>query len=167
MEAYKRRITVEKGRPVFSMGAVLSVAMTTPTDSQDSGDVIADTQLVSANAFLAPGGIAFVHHLQVIDTDDQKIALDVVFLRTSTSLGTEDAAPGMSDANGILARPRTISLTAGDYKDYGGFSVATAAQVGMMLQAPDNSTSLWLALVTQGTPTYSSGIITVNIGLIY
>jgi hypothetical protein len=90
--------------------------------------------------------------------------LDLVFLRTNVSLGTENSAVAITDADAeeILG---VVQVTAGDYLDFGANRVATMPGVGLVLEAGAASTSMYLAAVSKGTGTYSASGIVVKLGL--
>jgi hypothetical protein len=142
---------------------LIDVTLSLDTSAYASGDVLAATQEV-ANAVAANGGKAVLHSVTVLDKDDQGQALDLVFLRTNVSLGTENAAVSITDADAeeILG---VVQVTAGDYLDFGANRVATMPSVGLVLEAGAASTSLYLAAVSKGTGTYSASGIVVKLGL--
>jgi hypothetical protein len=142
---------------------VIDVTLSLDTAAYASGDVLAATQEV-ASAVAANGGKAVLHSVTVLDKDDQGQALDLVFLRTNVSLGTENAAVSITDADAeeILG---VVQVTAGDFLDFGANRVATMPSVGLVLEAGASSTSLYLAAVSKGTGTYSASGIVVKLGL--
>jgi hypothetical protein len=142
---------------------VIDVTLSLDTSAYASGDVLAATQEV-ANAVAANGGKAVLHSVTVLDKDDQGQALDLVFLRTNVSLGTENAAVSITDADAeeILG---VVQVTASDFLDFGANRVATMPSVGLVLESGAASTSLYLAAVSKGTGTYSASGIVVKLGL--
>jgi hypothetical protein len=142
---------------------LIDVTLSLDTSAYASGDVLAATQEV-ANAVAANGGKAILHSVTVLDKDDQGQALDLVFLRTNVSLGSENSAVAITDADAeeILG---VVQVTAGDYLDFGANRVATMPGVGLVLEAGASSTSLYLAAVSKGTGTYSASGIVVKLGL--
>lgn len=134
---------------------VQQLQLTIDTAAYASGDVIADTQELP-EILLAPYGIVRLRHIQLIDKADQKAACTVVFLRANRSLGTENAAPNISDANAedVIGH---VALVAGDYVDLGGVSVATKNGLDLLLAGNTGSSrSLWVGLISGGTPTYGA-----------
>jgi len=142
------------------------VALTLDTNIYASGDVLAATQEV-ANVFLN-GNPAVLYDLRVIDEDDQGTALDLLFLRSNTSIGTENAAYAPTDVMGreILKK---VSILAGDFTDEGLWRAAAKSLVdgiGCVLE-PTTGTSLYLAAVCRsGTPTQTAAGIRVQFGVI-
>jgi len=142
----------------------VDVSMTTATDAQDAGDVLAATQVVT-NACAAINEPTLLQSVTVIDTDDQKAILTAVFLDSDVAFGTEDAAPSITDAN-ALAIQGSVEFVVADYIDVGGASYANAKNVGLVLKPAVGTRNVYMALYTPATstPTYASGIITVRLG---
>lgn len=139
------------------------VTLSLDTVAYADGDVLADTQEIT-NFFDVLGGSAKLTSVQVNDEDDQGTALDLIFLRSNVSLGTENAAPSITDANAreIIGR---LSIATSDFIDLGGVRVATKSNVGLILSAAAGSNSLWIGAITRGgTPTYTAAGIRVKLG---
>jgi hypothetical protein len=142
----------------------VTVSMTTPTDAQDVGDVVAATQVVT-NATEAINVPAMLESITVIDTDDQKAILTAVFFDADVAFGTEDSAPSISDANSLNILG-SVEFVVADYIDVGGASYATKKNVGLIVSPAAGTRNIYMALYTPATstPTYASGIITVRLG---
>lgn len=151
--------------PASSGGDLIDVTLTLDTSAYTAGDVLADTQVI-ASAVRANGGRAILQSLTVIDEDDQGAAMDIYFLGTNVSLGTENAAPSVSDANSrqILG---LVSVASGDYKDLGGMRIACIKAIGLLLEAEANATDLFIAVVTQGTPTHTATGVRIRLGFVW
>lgn len=150
---------------VVGLSEVLDVTLSLDTNAYSDGDVLADTQEI-ANAVRVPGGTAILQSVQVLDEDDQGCALTLVFSSGSGTLGTENAAPSISDANArnILGY---VSVAALDYIDLGGSRIATIRGAGLVLKAAAGATSLYIAAITRGgTPTYTAAGIKLKLGLL-
>lgn len=144
----------------------VQVTLSLDTSAYASGDLIADAQAVAGVA-LASGGSAELVSLTVIDEDDQKCALDIYLTSSSTSWGTENSAPTITDA---VARSiqAYVPIAAADYKDLGGVSIAqprVAQNIGVVCTT-SGSTSLYIAVVNgaAGTPTYTASGVRVTLG---
>lgn len=147
----------------------ITVTFTTDTSVYASADLIADTQLIGEVA-LKDGGIVELHSLQINDQDNQKNAMSFVFLNASTSLGTENSAPNMSDANALATQVGMVTVAATDYITAGGSSAIGSKVPNLRLQtlkpvlAPitggvitAGSSKLWVGIVNgAGTPTYTA-----------
>lgn len=158
---------------VIGTGDVIDVTLSLDTSAYADGDVLADSQEV-ASAFRAAGGRAILQTIHVLDEDDQGITFDLVILNANTSLGSENSAPNISDANArnIIAcgGPNTNSplrILAADYIDLGGCKVQTKNNLGLLLEAAGGSTSLWIGAITRGAPTHTASGIRLKLGFIW
>lgn len=154
------------GSPSIQNGyQTIDVTLSTDTSAYASGDLIADTQVIT-NAVDVPGGSGVLHSLVITDEDDQGVAFDVYILQNSTSLGTENAAPSMSDANSrsnFLAR---IQVSTSDYTDLGGFKVAAFNNLWRTVQAASGTRDLYVAVVNStGTPTFTASGLKFRFGI--
>lgn len=159
---------VEDAAPLPVRGAsdVIVVTLSTDTSAYADGDVLADTQAIS-NAVRANGGRAILQDVTILDKDDQGAAMDLVFLNANNSLGTENAAPNISDTN-AEAIDGFVSIATTDYIDLGGCKVACVKNIGLMLEATGASTTLYIGAITRGgTPTYSASGLIVKLKLLW
>lgn len=142
---------------------VLDLTFSLDTSAYASGDLLADTQEI-ANFFRTPGGTVYVTDIVVQDADNQTGAMDIVFLDANQSLGTENSAPNISDANmaKILGH---VPITAADYCGLGGCAVATVRGVNKMLKAAAGATSVWVAAISRDAKTYSAAGLKLKIGV--
>lgn len=143
-------------------GAVLDVTLSLDTNAYADGDVLADVQEV-ANAFSRAGARRVLNSVLVLDEDDQGVAFDLVFFNASATLGTENAAVGLSDADArkIVA---VVSVGSGDYVDLVNSKVAQIENIGVLIEA--ESTSLYVGAVSRGIGTYSASGIRLKLGLL-
>jgi hypothetical protein len=128
------------------------------TSAYASGDLIADTQELS-NVGVRKGQVVLLKSIHLLDKADQKVALYFVFLSANTSLGTENSAPSISDADSgnVLA---IVPMAATDYVDLGNTAYGTK-ECSVSLKLPAGTTSLWVAIVNAtGTPTYGAADLT-------
>lgn len=147
------------GNPIANPSVTLSL----DTSIYASGDLLADTQEIASALPSVTGSV--LQSLVVIDKDDVGAAFDIYILSENVSLGTENSAPSITDANAskILA---IIPVTTLDYKDLGGCKVAAFDNLGRGLSVP-LGTSLYVAVVNgTGTPTYTASGIVLNLGLV-
>lgn len=143
---------------------LLDVTLTLDTAIYASGDVLAATQTI-ASAYRVNGGRAVLESLVVVDQDDLGIALDVWFLDTNVAIGTENAAPSITDADALKVLGR-IAVAAADYVDLGGVRIATVRDLALVLENGDDSKNLYVAAVTGGAPTHTASGLVLRIGLI-
>lgn len=144
----------------------VTVTMTTPTGALAAGDVYADTQIVAA-CTQANDVCAVLQSATIIDVDDQKAALTLVFFSANTSLGTEDSAPDIDDTE-ILTIQGHVVVAATDYVDYGANSVAFKGNLGIPVKPASGTDDIYMAIYghSTSTPTYAGGAITVRLGFI-
>lgn len=141
------------------------VTLTPDTSTLAAGDVIVDTQVVPAcvKADDAPG---LLQSFVLVDESDQGAALTVWVLRANSSVGTENAAPSITDANAanILGY---FDIATTDYKDLGGVKVASIKNIGIVVKPASGTDDLYLAIVNgAGTPTYGASALKASLGIV-
>lgn len=144
---------------------IVAVALTLDTSAYAAGDVMADTQVVS-NALRVNDGTGILQSITLLDKDDQTAAqIDLVFLSANVSLGTENAAPSITDSNAesILG---IVSLASTDFVDVGGAKVATKVNIGLPLVAAAAGKDIYVAAIARGTPTQTSAGIVLRLGIL-
>ena len=153
---------------VVSPDDLVEVTLSLDTSAYASGDVLAATQEV-ANVFSGRRR-AWLESLVVLDKDDQAQGLDLVFLRSNASLGTENAAFSPSDA--IAEEILTIvEVASGDYYDMTNSQIAIKsasagdAGMGVLLEAA-SGTSLFLGAISRGTGTYTASGVVLRFGFV-
>jgi hypothetical protein len=143
---------------------IIDVTLSLDTNAYADGDVLAATQEVTG-FFDAKNAVRKLTSVVVIDEDDQRVALDLVFLNANVALGTENAAASITDANARSCLG-FLSVATGDYIDVGGAGIATVRGRELMLKSAADSTSLFLAAITRGgTPTYTASGIKLKLGV--
>ena len=142
---------------------VKEIDMTVDTGILADGDLMADVQEIT-NAFKYKGGVAVAQTVTVLDKDDQGGDLYVVLLNADQSLGSENDPPNISDANAekIIA---VIPVGSGDYVDFGGCKIACIDAGSRLIQADNDTHSLWIALLSADTKTYAGGVMHIKLGL--
>lgn len=150
---------------VGGITALFDVTLSLDTSAYASGDVLADTQVLTS-LFRITDGTGVLQSIQVIDQDDQKQAIDFYYLSANQSLGTENSAPNISDANAVnIVGP--FSVAAADYKDLGGVSVAKISNIGQPIVAVSGTANGYIgAICNSGTPTYTASGIKLRIGIL-
>jgi hypothetical protein len=128
------------------------------------GDVLAATQTVS-NGVRIDDEPGLLQNIVVVDQDDQGIALDLVFLSASVSIGTENSAVSISDAD-ALNICGIVSVSAGDFKDLGGVKVATLSAVGLSIKPLTGTNDFCVAAISRGAGTYTASGIKLRLGVI-
>jgi len=128
-----------------------------------SGDLLANTEELPYAVM--SNGTSVITSLTLTDGDDQGAAMDVLFFRSNPgSLGVRNAAISITQTQAEECLG-WVPIGAADYCDLGTRRVATVRSVGLVVH-PTNSTSVWVALVSRGTPTYTTGRLLLKVGLL-
>ena len=133
----------------------INLTFSLDTNAYASGDLLADTQEL-ASAVRASDGYAVLTAIELNDEDDQGVAMYVVLLDANVSLGTENSAPSISDANArnILS---IVPVATTDWQDLGGVRVATLRNLSIPVKSASGSTSIYVGLLNgTGTPTFTA-----------
>lgn len=140
-----------------------SVTLSTDTVAYAVGDLLADVQEI-ANCALAGLGCKIVS-VCIDDDDSQGSTLDLHLQTTSTTFGTENAAPTITGAN-VAAGSSGVVVTVPNsaYVAVGATCKRAVVAVGEVA-ATSATGSLYLAVVTQGTPTHTASGIKVTLGI--
>ena len=138
---------------VGASDTVVTITCSLPVGALTAGDVAFDTQEI-ANAARVSGGVVILQSVTLLAKDDNPAPIDLVFLDAATSIGTEDSAVSIADADAedILG---IVSIATTDYVDLVNSQVATKSGIGLEMKA-GASTSLYVAGITRGMPTYTA-----------
>lgn len=158
---------VSSSNPVYVAQTLdwIQVTPTLDTSAYASGDLLFDVATVTS-AVLASGGNAELVSVMVLDEDDQGTAIDLYVTNSSSSWGTANSTPTITDsvARGIQAY---VPIAAADFKDLGGCKVAqprVAQNIGVVLEA-SGSANLYIAGVcASGTPMYTASGLRIGLG---
>lgn len=151
---------------VASPGDVLSLTPVLDTAAYASGDTFFVTTSLP-NAVRANDERCLLQSLAVIDKDDQKPAFTLFFFQTNVTFGTINAAPSISDsdAGNFLG---SVAVTAADYVDLGGASVANIKNIGLLLESVSGARNVYVAaMLTAGTPTHTASGIILRFGMLW
>lgn len=138
--------------PVGGRGRVLDVTLSLDTNTYATGDVLAETQAVTGA--LRVDGTGWLNSVLVIDEDDQRQAFDLLFFSSNASLGTENAAPAITD-EGARALLGLVKVQPGDFTDLGGVSIANVYP-GLGLKAATGTDTIYVAAISRGAGTYTA-----------
>jgi hypothetical protein len=149
-----------------SGAAIKTIAMTTDTSPYASGDLVADTQQLDA-AFRKTNGTGVLNTLTIIDQDAQGVALYVMFHYSTTSMGTENNAPSISDANLIAGLQGIVAVATTDYVTISGSKVACIRNIGLPLKSVSGTDDLYISIVNgTGTPTFTATGLYLTLGIL-
>lgn len=144
----------------------VEITLSLDTDAYQDGDVLFDTQkLANVCRDRRP---AVLCSLQLLDEDAQGIAIDLKFLRSNQSIGTENAAFAPSDA---VAREilTEVPIAAADYDDLTNSKQVTrqVGDTGMgMIMQPTTGDDLYVAGVARGAGTFTASGVRLRVGFI-
>jgi hypothetical protein len=150
---------------VGGKSALRIVTMTPDTSALASGDLIADTQQVDA-FFRKADGTGVINTITITEKDAQGAAYYIIFHRTSTSMGTENSAPNISDANLVAGIQHIVAVATSDFVTVSGTKIATLRNLGLPVMAVSGTDDIYISILNStGTPTYASGEIQLGIGV--
>jgi hypothetical protein len=142
------------------------ITMSTDTGAYASGELIADTQQYDA-FFRKADGTGVINTITVTEKDAQGAAFYIIFHRTSTSMGTENSAPNISDANLVAGIQHIVAVATTDFVTVSGTKIATLKNLGLPVMAVSGTDDLYISILNStGTPTYASGEIQLGIGVL-
>lgn len=131
-----------------------------------SGDLLIDTQIIP-KALRIGDGTGILESLVITDEDDQGAAFDIFILEKSTSLGTINGTPNISDANSRLNFLAHIAVGTGDWQDLGGVRVACYNSLSWIIKAAAGTQDVYFAVVNgTGTPTYTASGLRFRFGFL-
>ena len=143
---------------------VHDLTLSLDTNAYADGDVLADSQKLT-NIVGITGGGGLIQCIAVLDLDDQGEALDIIFLEANVSIGTENAAVSVSDANAALIVGQ-VEVEAADFIDLVNSQRAEKTNLGIPFRCADGQKSLWIAAVSRGTGTYTALGIKLKVGIL-
>jgi hypothetical protein len=143
---------------------VFDVTLSTDTSAYGSGDLIADTQQLDA-FFNKADGRGVINSITIIDREAQAAKLYLLFHSTTTSMGTENGTPNISDANAAAGIQGIVTVETTDYITISGTSVACIKNLGIPVKAVSGTDDLYISAVNAtGTPTYAATSLNLRIG---
>ena len=142
---------------------IVDVTLSPTTAALSASEVIADTQELFG-FFREADRPGTIRSLCLIDSDDNKAAIDIYFLSANVSLGSENDTLAITDANAAEVLG-FIAVSTGDYKDLGGASVAFKQTI-MPVRPNSGGVHLYVGAVNgAGTPTYTATGLKLRIGV--
>ena len=155
----------------MSQVSVFDVTLTCVTTAYTDGDLLFDSTEVP-HFFRDYTHYAYITGVQLLDVDDQGLALDLLLFDTEVDAGTVDDASNITDAS-ALSQLGWIDINASDYVDWGGHRTATIKHTDTGMYVPgwiksaSGGTSLYIAGITRGAPTYGGGSLKLKISVMY
>lgn len=151
-------LTVDGEVAITGKSKIIDVTLSLDTNAYADGDVLAAAQEVTSVVRIS-GGSCLIDMVELIDDDDQKGALDILFCRSAVDIGAENSAIAITDAE-MLEIIGWIDVSAADYTDWGNQSTAyfkrgDSAFKASLLQ-PVTGTSIWIAAISRDSKTYSA-----------
>lgn len=137
---------------------LVPITFTLDTAQYSSGDVLADTQILSS-CLRIDNGTGIIQDVVFLDKDDQGQAFDVYILNANNSLGTENSAPNITDTNAesIIG---LFSVLGSDLTDLNNSRIANIKNIGISVKGATGTDDLYVALISRGTGTYTANGIT-------
>ncbi|KPJ71938.1 MAG: hypothetical protein AMS14_08815 [Planctomycetes bacterium DG_20] len=156
---------------VSTASALVDVVLTLDVNAYAQHDVLADTQEVPD--CLRGAGTGILQSVTLIDYDDNARAIDLIFLSDNKSIGTENAAVSVSDANAAFILG-VVRIAAADYIDMvnAQFAMKAGADCGFVVWsdgvAAGSDRSIWVAAVYRDATgdTYTAAGIKLRIGIL-
>lgn len=141
-----------------------SVTLTTDTAAYASGDLIADTQQIDA-FFRKADGTGIINSLTIVDEEAQGVAMYVFFHKTSTSMGSENSAPNISDANASAGIQGMVAIAASDWITVSGTKIACIRNIGLPVVAASGTDDLYVSVMNgSGSPDWDADSLVMHIG---
>jgi hypothetical protein len=144
---------------------VRDVTASTDTAAYASGDLIADTQQIDA-FFNKTDGCGVINSITIIDEEAQNVKFFILFHSTSTSMGSENSAANISDANASASIQGVVTVETTDWiTGISGVSVACIKNIGLPVKAVSGTDDLYFSIVNHtGTPDWDADSLKLRIG---
>lgn len=143
-------------RTTAGCGNSVTVTPVCDTSAYASGDLIVDTTAIT-DAVDRAGGSAILDSITILDEDAQGVAFTIAMLQASTSCGTRNSAPNITDANLRSNIAGLIPVATNDYVTFSGAKLGCVRNIGLNLKAASNTRTLYFAILNgAGTPTFTA-----------
>ena len=143
---------------------VFDVTATTQTAAYASGQLITTTQQLDA-FFNKADGRGVINSITIIDEEAQNVKFYILFHSTSTSMGTENGAINISDANASAGIQGIVTVETTDWITISGTSVACIKNIGLPVKAVSGTDDLYFSIVNAtGTPDWDADSLKLRIG---
>lgn len=143
-------------RTTSGNGNAVTVTPVLDTSAYASGDLIADTTIIT-DAMDRAGGFATLDSVSILDEDAQGVAMSIILLGASTSCGTINSAPNITDANLRSNYLGLVPVAAADFVTFSGAKLGTVRNIGLTLKAGSTLRAIYFAILNgAGTPTFTA-----------
>lgn len=132
----------------------LAVTQTTNASAYEAGDAVGG-KITITNAMRTSGGTGILQSIDIIDKANQKAALEIIIFNSDPSAATITDDSAFAYSTDISKQIARISVAASDYVTINSIATVSLGGLGKVLKA-SGSTNLYAAIVTTGTPTYTS-----------
>lgn len=132
---------------------VISVTPVINTVQYSSGYAVGGKQTLAAG--LATALPVELDSLVIIDKGDEKAVLDLLFFDADPSAATITNNSAFAFSTDIAKLIGRVHIAAEDYVTYDSIATVALKNIGLLLKP--TATSLYVAVVTTGTPTYAVG----------
>lgn len=139
---------------VGASDTVVTITPTVAAEAHSAGDLLFDSTEI-ANAVRVNAGTTIVQSITIVDKGDQKPAIKLLFANAQTDFGAPGGVPDPDDSEALTVIG-VVDVPATAYVDLGANSVATIANIGLLVKAGAATTSIYLAGIAVGTPTPAS-----------
>jgi hypothetical protein len=117
--------------------------------------------------FRATDGTGVINNITITDEEAQAVKFYIYFMKTTTSFGTENSAPNISDANLSAGLIGIVTVETTDWITLSGCSVACLKNIGLVVEAVSGTDDLYFAIVNStGTPDWDADSLKLKIGTI-
>lgn len=126
-----------------------------------SGAVIGTTQTIT-DAMRVNGGTGLLQSIRLLDQDDLALAIDIVLMQNTQSLGTDNGVVNITDANAIDILG-IISVVATDYVDLINSRLSTIRNIDLGVQSAATSRDLFVGLIVRGAGTFTANALRLRL----
>jgi len=155
----------------FSDFKVISVTATTDAEGVAQNKVVAQS-IEIPNAVKGVGGCAMIKSVTLLDEANTSIVCDVVFSSANTAITQDEGKAVGEDVADLDAALGNVSgwvaLVAGDHTDMVDARVVTKTGIDLMVEAGEDSTSIYMHIINRGSTTTfgAADDVKVKIGLV-
>ena len=151
---------------MYPGGNIVRVTPTVVVGTTHVDDVTFATTEIP-NAVPSREGTSILHSIGIIDYDNEKHDLDIIFMKNNVSIGSAGSAPSWSDSDIVDAKLiggvdvdwdiAKVSVSAAEMAFFSGTNRnANTQQLPMMVQGGSNSTSIYFTAITRAETDFAA-----------